>query len=93
VTTVYYSQLALRALLKPENFLRKGRLLPRPALPPPKLMLKYMDREKRGYLAGLEPGDVIRPHEHPPHVDLTARNPNATSPVKTQPRPKSPEGE
>lgn len=86
VRTVYYSQLALRALLKPENFARKGRLLPRPALPPPKLMLKYMDPERRGYLSDLEPGDVVRPQEHPPHVNLSARNPDATSPVKTQPR-------
>jgi large subunit ribosomal protein L15 len=93
VRTVYYSQLALRALLKPENFERKGRLLPRPALPPPKLMLKYMDREKRGYLADLEPGDVVRPQEHPPHVNLKARNVNATSPVKLQPRVGRGEGE
>jgi len=57
----------------------------RPALPPPKLMMKYIDPEKRGYLAGLKPGDVVRPHEHPPHVDLNSRNPNATSHVKTVP--------
>jgi len=48
-------------------------------------MMKYIDPEKRGYLAGLKPGDVVRPHEHPPHVDLNSRNPNATSHVKTVP--------
>ncbi|KAI7836451.1 hypothetical protein COHA_009668 [Chlorella ohadii] len=37
VTTVYYNQLGLRALLKPDWFAAKGRLLPRPARPPPKL--------------------------------------------------------
>lgn len=41
VTTVYYNQLGLRALLKPDWFAEKGRLLPRPAQPPPKLTLDY----------------------------------------------------
>lgn len=41
VTTVYYNQLGLRALLKPEWFPEHGRLLPRPAQPPPKLTIKY----------------------------------------------------
>lgn len=68
ITTVYYSQLTLRAHLKPDKILAKGRLLPRPALPPPKLMRRYFDPERRGYLADLQPGDVVRPHEHPPHV-------------------------
>lgn len=68
ITTVYYSKLNMNALLKPEKRLKKGRLLPRPALPPPKLMRRYLDEEKRGYLVGLKPGDVIRPHEQPPHV-------------------------
>ncbi|KAI4303925.1 hypothetical protein MLD38_039503 [Melastoma candidum] len=36
VRRVYYNQLGLRALLKPEWFEKKGRLLPRPARPPPK---------------------------------------------------------
>ena len=36
VTTVYYNQLGLRALLRPDWFEAKGRLLPRPARPPPK---------------------------------------------------------
>ena len=36
VTTVYYNKLGLRALLMPEWFEKKGRLLPRPARPPPK---------------------------------------------------------
>lgn len=37
VATVYYNKLGLRALLKPDWFAAKGRLLPRPARPPPKL--------------------------------------------------------
>ena len=41
VTTVYYNKLGIRALLKPEAFARKGRLLPRPARPPPKLAPRF----------------------------------------------------
>lgn len=36
VTTVYYNKLGLRALLSPEWFEKKGRLLPRNAQPHPK---------------------------------------------------------
>ncbi|EPS68867.1 hypothetical protein M569_05902, partial [Genlisea aurea] len=36
VRRVYYNKLGLRALLRPEWFEKKGRLLPRPAKPPPK---------------------------------------------------------
>lgn len=36
VRKVYYNELGLRALLKPEWFEKKGRLLPKPARPPPK---------------------------------------------------------
>ncbi|PSS26669.1 50S ribosomal protein [Actinidia chinensis var. chinensis] len=36
VRKVYYNKLGLRALLKPEWFEKKGRLLPRAARPPPK---------------------------------------------------------
>ncbi|KAI4345127.1 hypothetical protein L6164_012284 [Bauhinia variegata] len=36
VRRVYYNKLGLRALLKPEWFEKKGRLLPKPARPPPK---------------------------------------------------------
>ena len=69
ISTVYYSRLALRAVLKPDRILAKGQLLPRPSLPPPKLMSSlYLKEEKRGYLNSLQPGDVIRPHEQPPHV-------------------------
>lgn len=68
ISTVYYSRLSMRALLKPEAILKKGQLLPRPSLPPPKLMRRYLDEEKRGYLVGMKPGDVLRPHEQPPHV-------------------------
>ena len=41
VTTVYYNKLGIRALLKPEAFAKKRRLLPRPARPPPKLALRF----------------------------------------------------
>ncbi|MED6205674.1 hypothetical protein PIB30_019973 [Stylosanthes scabra] len=37
VRRVYYNKLGLRALLKPEWFEKKGRLLPKAARPPPKL--------------------------------------------------------
>ncbi|GLT29192.1 hypothetical protein SLA2020_040730 [Shorea laevis] len=37
VRRVYYNKLGMRALLKPEWFAKKGRLLPRAARPPPKL--------------------------------------------------------
>eukprot|EP00475_Leptophrys_vorax_P021815 TRINITY_DN29642_c0_g2_i2.p1 TRINITY_DN29642_c0_g2~~TRINITY_DN29642_c0_g2_i2.p1 ORF type:complete len:154 (-),score=10.28 TRINITY_DN29642_c0_g2_i2:112-549(-) len=37
VTRVHYNKLGLRALLKPEWFEKKGRLLPRPARPPPRI--------------------------------------------------------
>jgi len=41
VTTVYYNKLGLRALLKPEWFAKKGRLLPRPVQRPPP---RFVDR-------------------------------------------------
>ena len=41
VTTVYYNQLGLRALVRPDWFAGKGRLLPRPARPPPKLEARF----------------------------------------------------
>lgn len=37
VRRVHYNKLGLRALLKPEWFEKKGRLLPKAARPPPKL--------------------------------------------------------
>ncbi|XP_041998211.1 50S ribosomal protein L15-like [Salvia splendens] len=40
VRRVYYNKLGLRALLKPEWFEKKGRLLPKAARPPPKLKEK-----------------------------------------------------
>ena len=47
ITTVHYNKLALRALLKPENF----EVIPKRALPPPKRMVYYTDYENRGYLS------------------------------------------
>ncbi|DBA94062.1 hypothetical protein WJX77_009588 [Trebouxia sp. C0004] len=41
VTTVYYNQLGLRALLTPDFFPEKGRQLPRPAKPPAKIAERY----------------------------------------------------
>eukprot|EP00252_Welwitschia_mirabilis_P015476 TRINITY_DN3401_c0_g1_i1.p1 TRINITY_DN3401_c0_g1~~TRINITY_DN3401_c0_g1_i1.p1 ORF type:complete len:277 (-),score=37.19 TRINITY_DN3401_c0_g1_i1:143-973(-) len=38
VTKVHYNKLGLRALLKPEAFAKKGRLLPKPARSPPKIV-------------------------------------------------------
>ncbi len=80
IETVYYSRLTLRALLKPHRFeaapvgQRHGAMRPRPALPPPKLMSRiYLSERHRGYLRHLEPGDVVRPQEHPAHVDLGQR--------------------
>jgi large subunit ribosomal protein L15 len=73
IETVYYSQLTLRALLKPEKFgadAKRPRLPPRPALPKPRLWKHYAAEEKRGYLRHLKPGDVVRPHEQPGHVQL-----------------------
>jgi large subunit ribosomal protein L15 len=41
VTTVYYNKLGLRALVNPEWFEKKQRVIPRPASPPPKLADKF----------------------------------------------------
>lgn len=41
VTTVYYNQLGLRALLTPSFFAKKGRQLPRPAGAPTKVAVQY----------------------------------------------------
>ncbi len=80
ISTVFYSRLTLRALLKPHRFEaapvghRHGGMRPRPALPPPKLMRDvYLTERYRGYLRQLKPGDVVRPHEHPEHADLSLR--------------------
>lgn len=80
IQSVYYNRVTLRAKLKPHRFeaapvgRRHGGLRPRPALPPPKLMRDiYLTERHRGYLRDLEPGDVVRPQEHPAHVDMSAR--------------------
>ena len=49
VTTVHYNKLALRTLLKPQKF--DGKIMPKQARPPPKLMTYYTSYEKRGYLS------------------------------------------
>lgn len=41
VTTVYYNKLGLKALMDPEWFVKKGRLLPNPARPPPKMEARF----------------------------------------------------
>lgn len=52
VVASYYNQLGLRALLKPESFVKKGKLLPKRARPPPKDAKYYLDWENnRGYLS------------------------------------------
>jgi large subunit ribosomal protein L15 len=48
VTCVHFNALALKSLLKPERF--EGPL-PRRARPPPKLMPRYLDYDRRGYLS------------------------------------------
>ncbi|CAE7917836.1 MRPL15, partial [Symbiodinium sp. KB8] len=47
IRTVYYSRLALRAVLKPEAF----DIIPRFPKPPPKIMPYYTDYANRGYLS------------------------------------------
>eukprot|EP00884_Botryococcus_braunii_P005661 jgi/Botrbrau1/15096/Bobra.0255s0009.1 len=44
VTKVYYNPLGLRALLKPDWFAKKGRLLPRPAAPKPKKAFMFDEK-------------------------------------------------
>ncbi|CAL8471237.1 g10779 [Coccomyxa elongata] len=55
VTKVYYNKLGLRALLKPDWFARKQRLLPRPARPPPAMAPKF------DVIGSLPPVSVIQP--------------------------------
>ena len=80
IESVYYNRVTLRAKLKPHRFeaaavgSRHGNMRPRPALPPPKLMRDvYLTERHRGYLRDVEVGEVVRPHEHPEHVDMSAR--------------------
>jgi large subunit ribosomal protein L15 len=47
VATVHYNKLALRALLRPHKF----DVLPKRALPPPRLMTYYRSYKNRGYLS------------------------------------------
>jgi large subunit ribosomal protein L15 len=47
VTCAHFNRLALQALLKPHKF----ELLPRRARPPPRLMPRFLDYERRGYLS------------------------------------------
>ena len=49
VVCEHFNRLALRALLKPEKF--EGKVLPRQARPPPKLMPYYTSYDKRGFLS------------------------------------------
>lgn len=49
IRTVYHDRLGLRAVLSPHKF----EVLPRQAYPPPRLMARYMDEAKRGYLSHL----------------------------------------
>ena len=48
VTTAYYNELSLRALLKPQKY--EETLVPRRALPKKRLMKYYLNPENRGYL-------------------------------------------
>lgn len=49
IRTVFHDRVGLRAVLSPHKFA----VLPRPAYPPPRLMARYMDEAKRGYLSHL----------------------------------------
>ncbi|KAK9898313.1 ribosomal protein L15 [Cystobasidium minutum MCA 4210] len=52
ISCQYYNKLGLRALLKPDAFLQKGRALPKQALPTKRSDIEYYsDPSKRGYLA------------------------------------------
>ncbi|KAJ1630171.1 hypothetical protein T492DRAFT_872112, partial [Pavlovales sp. CCMP2436] len=50
IRTVFHDKLGLRAELNPHKFA----VLPRTSYPPPRLMQRYMDEEKRGYLSHLQ---------------------------------------
>ena len=82
LTTVDYSPLTLHAHLKPQRFAKKKVPLPRPALPRGKLMLKYLDPDRRGYLHGVQPGDVI--------LDRTSSRRTSACPPKNAATRKSP---
>jgi large subunit ribosomal protein L15 len=51
VTSVYYNDLGVRALTRPDAFLKRGKPLPRRARPKPKIMPYYQSFENRGYLS------------------------------------------
>jgi large subunit ribosomal protein L15 len=53
VTTVYYNELGLRALLKPEAFAKKGHAIPRPARPPAKLVGRCVAYTQRPFSISL----------------------------------------
>jgi hypothetical protein len=68
IRTVFHDRLGLRALLAPHKFA----LLPRQAYPPPRLMARYMDEEKRGYLSHL--------HDAPPADGAQQTAPGESAP-------------
>eukprot|EP00941_MAST-03F_sp_MAST-3F-sp1_P003527 g3527.t1 len=51
ITTTYYNELGIRALTRPDAFVKKGRQLPQRARPRPKIMPYYTSFENRGYLS------------------------------------------
>jgi len=73
IRTVYHDRIALRLLLKPHKF--TDSVKPRAAYPPPKLMGRYMDPDKRGYLAYLHDAPAM---EFPPTYDEAASNAGTT---------------
>ncbi|CAO1617811.1 unnamed protein product [Parajaminaea phylloscopi] len=62
ITCVYYTPLTLRALLKPEKWTSRGKMVPRQSMPiGRKDLLYYSDIRNRGYLAKLHLNKELDP--------------------------------
>lgn len=76
VTTVYYNKLGFKALMDPQWFKKKGRLLPNPARPPPKM-------EARFDVIGSLPPDLSFPAASSQETILPVRKTLDTTPHST----------
>lgn len=54
ITTAYYDQHSLQAMLNTEKFFKRGIPIPKRMIPPPDAIEYYTDPTKRGYLADPE---------------------------------------
>ncbi|XP_045470135.1 39S ribosomal protein L15, mitochondrial [Harmonia axyridis] len=54
ITTAYYDQHSLQAMINPKKFFERGLPIPRRMIPPPDAIEYYSDPSKRGYLADPE---------------------------------------